>query len=504
MTKEEDDREGRMEMRRKIEIRAVRMAVRLSVRMAVRMAALLILVFAMTLSSRPAAAQQEAIPTIPDAELVFDQALEVYAQGDFERAARRFRLVVFDYPLHQLTTAALLMQGKALYQNEEYERALLALETLIEEYSTSSYVDEARTIADYAEAQLERAAGQRAVLDLGILLPLGSSSVSLTQDLFNGIHLAVQEFNDSGERPVRMVFQATDELESPEAAVRALVDENVDVILGPLFSEEARAAADAAEEGGVVLMAPMATDASVSAGKVYTFQANPSISMRGSKMAEFAQAGLSLDTVGVVFDESNSLAVNLATSFIQSAQNAGLHVGFTTRMSTSSDWYEFGSYVRPGQIDSVDALYMPIVGENANRSIGAALNSLDRMGVEGVRVLGNSEWHNLPIPLQASQFSATYTNEFYPDTSSAAVNAFADRYGELAGRAPNRLGYTGYDLTRYLLAMMNEAGERPLYEILHAAPPYSGLALRFNFQNGNINEGLYYFRYRFGELELLR
>ncbi len=451
----------------------------------------------------PATLHAQGIPTLADAELVFEQGLEAYETQDYAYAARRFRLVAFDYPLHSLTTAALLMRGKALYLNGEYERARLALETLSEEYPSSSYVDEARTIAFYAEEQIDRTAGQEEVLDLGILLPFAESGIALTQSMFDGIHLAVREFNNTGERPVRMVFQAVDETDSPEGAVQALIAKDVDLIIGPLFSEEARRAAAAAESAGVLLMAPLATDEDVSAGRTWVFQANPTIAMRGRLMAGFAHGGLRIDTVGVVYEAGNDLSARMAESFIQSAQGEGITIALTQRLSTAGDWYELGSYVGPGQLDSLEALYLPIAGQDAGAYISAALNSLDRVGAE-IRVLGNSEWHHLPIPVRAGQFDATYTNDFYPDPASASAMGFEERYEELTGRSPDRLGYTGYDLTRYLLSLLKVAPESPLYEVLRGAPPYEGLGLRFNFSDGNVNRGLYYLRYRFGNIERLR
>src|SRR5690606_25039764 len=97
-------------------------------------------------------------------------------------------------------------------------------------------------------------------------------------------------FRDAGNDPARV-----------QAALRALLDEQqADLVIGPLYSEQARAAAEVAEQRGVVLVAPLATDERVSEARRFVFQANPTLTVRGELMARMAVYGLRLDSIGVV------------------------------------------------------------------------------------------------------------------------------------------------------------------------------------------------------------
>ena len=465
------------------------------------------------LVGRPAAAQEGGAAPVPrneDAELVFDQALEAFEQGDYGMAYRRFRLVVQDYPLHRKTTAAMLMAGKALYRSGEFDQAIDVLGRLIEQYPSSSYLDEARRTRQFARQQLDHTEETREVTRLGVLLPPAEGdNTTRTQALFNGVRLAVDELNEAGGGPVQMIYRSTGS--SAAAARRAaeeLVRQDVDAIVGPLFSEAAVAAGRVAEEAGVVMMAPLATDPAVSRNRQYVFQANPTIAMRGRQMARFVNSSLvTVDVVGVAAEEGNAASEQMAESFREAWRQGGKQLAFYKLVPGESGWRDLPNQLGSGNIQEVDAIYMPIVGSNATQLIGAALSGLEQVD-ERVRALGNSAWHDLPFKQQASLFNTTYARVFYVDDGED-VEQFRQRYRALAGNAPRRelverLAFTGYDVARFLLTTLREQPGRPLPEALRQRSLYQGIGIRLNFESGNVNEALYYLRYRNGQIRLLR
>src|SRR5690606_1733729 len=110
---------------------------------------------------------------------------------DYATAYRRFRSIFDgDRPLNRRTTAAHLMAAKALYRDGQYQEAADLLETFVERFPTSGYLEEARLTIDAARYQLGQGGTLAQTLDLGIALPLGGDDTALTQALFNGIRLA--------------------------------------------------------------------------------------------------------------------------------------------------------------------------------------------------------------------------------------------------------------------------------------------------------------------------
>jgi len=525
----------------------------------------------------PAGAQErDTIPRNPDAELTFEQGLSAFEQGDYETAYKRFRLVN-EYSLNQKTTAALLMGGKALLQMGRYEEAIDLMDTLTDRFPDTSYRGNAKKVVSVARERLEQAKARPDTLHLGILLPMNSETVTLSQALFNGVRLAVDEHNglrrryvppsevatsDSFEvhdtadvygdslaeaegrttlttstdtirtdslrvrseyvrRPdwiAKMHFQETGSTpDSVRSAVDGLVQENdVDVILGPLFSRTARAAGAAAEDARVLLVPPLATAKSVSEGRDYVFQANPTRSLRGRIMARFASEGLLVDSVAVIYERANRISSRMTKSFRAEAQRQDLGVPFVIPVDDSRGWsqlpevVEADSTLTDSLLASTDTYYLPMAGRNAGGKIQDALTGLGRLN-PNARVLGNAEWHDLPIRTQASTFTVTYTNDFFVETKRPAVQTYVRRYRILTGDTPDelsvrgrRLAYTGYDVARFLLKTLTPSARRPQPSVLRAAPLYEGLGTRIDFREGNVNRAMFFHRYRNERLERIR
>jgi len=360
----------------------------------------LLLLLSIGMPVAPSHAQQAgAIPEIENAELLFEEGVAAFERGEYETAHERFRLVS-EYALNRKTTAALLMDGKALVQLGRYRDAIGRLEALLNQYAETTYRDEAARLLERARRRLQEETQAQDTLRVGVTLPMGAAEVSLSQALFNGIRLAVDEHNGLRRRYIRPpglrteadTFEVYDtarlagdslaaadgettvaapadtvrvdslrvvaeQVERPDwvakmyfrrtgprpKAARAAVDslvrlDDVDVILGPIRSRVARPAGERAEAARVPLVAPMATDESVSEGKNYVFQANPTIPDRGRIMARTAKNGLLINRVGIVYEEGNGLSARMAEGFREEARRQGLTVPLSIPLQGGRDW----------------------------------------------------------------------------------------------------------------------------------------------------------------------
>jgi ABC-type branched-subunit amino acid transport system substrate-binding protein len=454
----------------------------------------------------PPGIQGQAIPQNPEAEEVFVSAIAHFEEQEYGAAFEGFRAVLSDYPLNRKTTAAWLMAGKSLFRSGRYETTIDLLKDFVDRYPGSRYVGEALRTTALATEVLRDTERRGVATDIGILLPLTADAVHLSQSLFNGIRLAVEEHNATGDgaTPIRMVFRDSGDDEAvAREAVREMADQGVRLIIGPLYSTEAVAAAEAAEDEGVVLIAPLATEEGVSAGRRFAFQANPTVSMRGRQMARFAMRSMRLRDFAVITDSLNTFSQRMAAAFREEVEAAGDTLLLDLMLATPGSWFRLRDEVPVDTLDGVRGLYLPISGGDAVTLIKAALNEMDRMDLQ-VQVLGNKEWHDIPARQQASTFRVTYTNDFFVDESLRAVQEFGRRYMALSEEEPNRLAYTGYDVCRFVLFQLTASTGRPLYEVLRIANPYQGLGMRIDFSAGNVNQAMYYHRYRDGRSELLR
>lgn len=526
----------------------------------------------------PGHAQQPSgeIPEIPNAELLFEEGVAAFERGRYDMAFERFQLVT-EYALNRKTTAALLMSGKALMQLRRYAEAADRLRTLLNRYPETSYRSQAEALLERARRREKRSEQTRDTLRIGVTLPMSDTQVSLSQALFNGLRLAVDEHNglrrqyvqprglaaaadtfevyDTADvhsdslaaadgrttvaaptdtvrvdslrivteqtrrprRAAKMFFRQTGpKPKSARAAVDSLVRlDNVDVIVGPIRSAAARPAGTRAEQAGVPLMAPIATAPSVSAGRTYVFQANPTIPDRGRIMARVAKNGLLLNRVGIVYEQGSRLSARMAEGFRAEARRQGLEVPLTIPLSGGREWSRLPTLIDEDSTltDSLlarpEALYLPVSGRGAAGKIQGALTGM-RQALPGVRVLGNAEWHNLPFTEAASAATATYTNGFHVQTNRPAVQRFVRRYRLLTGTTPDelstdgrRLAYTGYDVAHFLLTVAGASGGLSPRS-LRTAPVHEGLGMRIGFEGKNANQSMFIHRYRNQQIELLR
>ncbi|HEX9951355.1 MAG TPA: ABC transporter substrate-binding protein [Rubricoccaceae bacterium] len=481
-----------------------------SARHAIRLVALLA---AVQLAATPLAAQPATAPPSAAAAAAFESGTASYREGAYPEAYRLFRRAASEPGYSTTTTAALLMAGKAAYADADFDGAVSSLTTLIATYPQSRYTPEARRVLALATAGGPN--GQGRPFDLGVVLPVSGANGYLGQALFNGVRIAVDEHNRAVEaggaegaprRQVRLVFRDSGG-NGPAAsdAVGDAVEAGADAIVGPLFSDEAEPAAARAEAAGVVLVAPLATDDAVSAGRRFAFQANPTFAARGRVMARYTVQRLGLRRVGVV-TQSGTPGETDGSAFAAEARRLGATVGFDRQLASAEDWPDLDRRVGASALAAVQAVYLPVTGADAPEHIAEAVRALE--AVRGApRPIGNTEWEGITTSRErASRMNAVFGQDFF--VAPGASDAFGRRYRELSGIGPDRLALIGYDVTRMLLANLEPApgqagSEGTLADRLRAAPTFQGIAHRFGFGGQQVNESLFILGYRGGDAVLI-
>ncbi|HYE95871.1 MAG TPA: penicillin-binding protein activator [Rubricoccaceae bacterium] len=460
----------------------------------------LLVLFLAALASAPVGSAQPATAdTLAEAESAFENGLASYTRGEYEEAARLFFRAGRDFGYNARTTAALLMAGKALYAAGDTDGAVSALTTLLRQYPHSRYTEEAERVRQRALGYTPET--PPAPVTLGVILPASGEEDYLAQALFNGVRLAVDEHNEAGRWPVRMVFRDSGPVGGGAArAMEAVAGAGAELVIGPLFSEEAREAAAIAEREQVPLVAPLATDGDVSAGRRFVFQANPTFAARGRALARHAVQQMGLRRLGVVA-ETGTYGEAMGAAFADEARELGAEVPFFERVR-AADWGRLRERVGAARLREAEATYFPVTGDEAAEKAARVLRQLEAMGGP-TRPLGNLEWEDLEASrTRASQLRTVYDTDFHYDEAAGAE--FERRYRALAGIPPERLSLIGYDVTRFLLRLL-EAREpgQAIPDLIRQAPRYQGLAHRFDFGGGPINTAVFVMAYRDGRAVLM-
>ncbi|MBT3448064.1 MAG: ABC transporter substrate-binding protein [Bacteroidetes Order II. Incertae sedis bacterium] len=474
---------------------------------------LLILALAGTISAR--AQYSVGIPSIQEADSLLSVGIRAFDQGRYETARSTFDRILTEFEDNAATTTAVLFAAKSAYRTAEYPEARAYLSGFTGAYPSSGYVDDAALLDEMAL----QASGntEDLITNVGVILSLSEDERAATQEMFNGVRLAIEAHNRLGkDTPIRMIYRDIEGgATAARRAMRELASEDVAFVIGTLFSEEAIAAAQEAERTKTVFLAPLATDERVAENKNFTFQANPSMSVRGAAMARFAVNGLRLDSLAVIIaDDDRNISEKLSDGFVEEASRLGAETLLVSILPDESSLYQLADEFPSDTLNDVQAVYIPIVSNEPIKTAGAVMSNLDRItrllfsdfgtSTRAVRILGNASWHDLPQLTHASNYTATYGNDFLLRLETTAYQELVSSFNELSGHAPGRLGVTGYDVTTFALEALFSDSSLPLEELLRRKSPFEGVGLRIHFDQNNVNQALFYHRYRDGKLTLIR
>lgn len=444
-------------------------------------------------------AQPDVATRIPAAETSFQNGLERYEIGNFEEAYRLFTRAATEFGYNDRTTAAMLMAGKSAYADGNAELAISTMTSFLRLYPNSRYAEEAEAVRSRAlrtETEVEP-------FKLGVILPATGESGYLAQALFNGVRLAVDGYNNRAPAtPVQLVFRDSEGSDiGAQAAMGLVAREGVEVVIGPLFSQEALAAADIAERQRIVLLAPLATDREVAMGRRYVFQVNPTFEMRGRAMGRFVTRRLGMTRLAVV-SGSDSYGSEMAAGFASEVASAGATLVISEELSNAASWSHLHELSNLRQLGLAEAVYLPVTGSDAAQHAADALRGLEAIGVLGMtRALGNTEWEGLNASRdRASEFQTLFTQDFNVDDD--ASTDFVRRYIDLSGIQADRLALIGYDAARFLLEIIQEGSDN-LAQRIRSAEHHRGLAHTIDFGGGQVNQSLFIMAYEDGEAVLI-
>ncbi|WP_445666147.1 ABC transporter substrate-binding protein [Fodinibius sp. AD559] len=377
--------------------------------------------------------------------------------------------------------------------------------------ASSAMQELSETLADSMNYATERRydnqvnAPKGIVYDLGAALPSHSNSGSefeVARGLHFGYILAAEEFNQQNtDKKAFIRHQNTSaNMDSAGHAMTTLAwNYHADAVLGPLFSEPAHKMADLAEQYQIPLIAPLANSDTLNVDNPYVYQANPTFTSHGRKMAEYAVQSLRMDTLAVL-TEKNSLGEASAFAFRDKAEKLGAKVVHFFVEDLESQGYDLTDYTKfftsdSAKIDSLnnyhhlDGIYAPFTGQPASTLAELLLVDMEAMGSD-IPVMGSQEWGNFDIPeIQLENQPIYFSESYYINQKSKRVEQFKEIFKQRFDTEPNRFAMIGYDVASYVLETLKSV-ENPAYlkNALKTQPMYKGIISNINFKGEHINQ----------------
>lgn len=349
------------------------------------------------------------------------------------------------------------------------------------------------------------------VYNIGILLPTteaGSGEWQVARSLYNGYHLAAEEFNrNHDDKQLRLHhIETSDTTLTQEAAMARLAwNHNVDVVIGPLFSNAAYQIGELAEFYQIPVIPPLANADTLNIDNPYLYQINPTFEARGRAMASFAVNELELDTVAVI-TQSNKPVTREAREFRNEAEHLGATVlhyfskDFEARAFEVDDitpWFAGDERFIDEEeysIEPVDGLYISVTGAGSEQLIELILNDLQAIQSD-VTILGNEEMAHVELSSDARRhFDIYYSNFFHRNDDHRENFQFQNRFQSLAGFEPDNFAHLGYDVATFVFESLDSLQNPSRFkQYLRHRPLFEGVITNIDFRGSHINQHLHFF-----------
>lgn len=386
---------------------------------------------------------------------------------------QRIEAVAAAEPARNFLAPFYLQAARWAYTSDEPTRArALASKALRFPELPPDVLDDARAFA----SRDPRTGGLR----VGFIAPTESRFARVSEDVQRGIDLALADINRGRAVPIELVRRTTvGDPDSTTQVIRSLArDEHVEAILGPLISEVAVPAARAANEEGVPLVSPTATDARLLeiAPRVYTVNALDGAI--GHTIGTYAVRVLGRRRFAILARDDLYGRIQ-ADAFETAVTSAGGRV--VTRRSYAPNTTQFtddlGDFVR----NQADAIFL---STNNTQEALRILNQIAFYELQGLLPLGTDAWNDEEFFTQGRGFVRGYfADTFTRDPQVTRWEEFETAYSARYGTEPRDLiPAWGYDATRLAVEVLARIdGAQPSSG---PTPPYRGASALFRIYPG--------------------
>ncbi|WP_300158148.1 ABC transporter substrate-binding protein [Solidesulfovibrio sp.] len=325
---------------------------------------------------------------------------------------------------------------------------------------------------------------------LGLVATFSGEGFRTGRDALEAARYAVEAANAAGVpsmggKPCRVTLYPLDDKDSPEQAARAVRElvahKHVTAIIGPYPSGLANAAAVAADELGVPLVAPAATAAVVTAGRPHVFRIPFTDAFQGLVLGRLASRELGLARVAVVANRDSLSSTSLARAFVEAFTACGGAAGLFTYADRDRD---FGPLMTKVLAEKPQALFFP----NATKESILLALAARKAGFSGT-LIGGDAWDGREVSGLAAFDGAYFVDHWREGSPGGRSRAYVAAFKQARKRAPTEIGALTQDAVDVVLAAVARAGSTDREAVTRALielPPHDGVTGTFDFvDDGN-------------------
>lgn len=293
-------------------------------------------------------------------------------------------------------------------------------------------------------------------IKIGLLTPRTGKVAQYGINVENAAKLAIDEVNAAGGidgKKVEMIVYDNkgDATESINLFKRLVDNDKVVAIVGPVISSTALAVAPLAEQKGIPVITPTATNVDVTLDSDYMFRACFTDPYQGGIMSKFAADDLKAKSAAILYNSGDDYSTGLAEAFKENFEGLGGNI--TDYEAYTEDEKDFKAVLTNIKANAPDVLYVP----DYYNTIGLIAEQVKQVGLE-VKMLGADGWDDVQKDYGSVTEGYYFTNHYAADDTDEIVQNFVKSYQEsYEGNTPNALGALGYDATKIMCAAIDKA-----------------------------------------------
>jgi len=292
--------------------------------------------------------------------------------------------------------------------------------------------------------------GSTGAVKVALLLPIGApgSTASVAKAIKQAAELALFDFDNPNVSLVPKDTKGTPE--GARLAAQSAVQEGAELIIGPLFAQEVRAASGVARHAGIPMIA-FSSDEKVAGSGVYllSFLAGRDV----PRIVSFALSRGKRNFAVLVPQTAYGRIAEAAFAKAVASGGGDAPVRASFSGSNMSDAVQqIATAIKSGQ--QIDALFLP-----ADRDeLPTLAPLLANAGVTSARVqfIGTGQWDYPNVGNERA-----LDGGWYPAPDPSGWNKFAQNYAKTFGGTPPRIASLGYDAVSLAVSLsQNASGER--------------------------------------------
>lgn len=288
---------------------------------------------------------------------------------------------------------------------------------------------------------------------IGLLTPTSGAIAPYGQAVKNSVELAIKEINAIGKIEVELVvYDNEGDATKSVTLFNKLVDvDKIDALIGPVISSTSLAVAPIADELGIPMLTPTATNKDVTPDYDYVFRACYIDPYQGSIIAKFASENIGGKTAAILTNVGSDYSVGLSKAFEATFTDLGGEIIYSEGYTDADK--DFNAVLTKIKNEEPDVIFIP----DYFNMVGVIASQVGELGIEST-LLGGDGWDGIQNEFAASVEGDYFANHYSTTDPADVVQDFIASYEANFSETPNALGALAYDATNVLISAYISAG----------------------------------------------